>query len=131
MPTIWDLMPAGFWPTQPFIPTPDPTQSPARQQAAPPSWIPSTPSLPTFGGPITPSAPADVSPDPGASVSPWDGAVRQALAAQAGLISRCGPSEDFRLPWQVSEPASIRTSAGRRRTQTGCGEIWVSSPNIR
>jgi len=41
MPTIWGLLPASLWSTQPFIPPPDPTQPAAWPQATPPNWSPS------------------------------------------------------------------------------------------
>jgi hypothetical protein len=62
MPTIWDLLPASLWPTQPFIPPSDPTQPPPWPQASPPNWNPSAPSLSSFGWP-TPSGLTDMLPD--------------------------------------------------------------------
>ena len=79
MPTIWDLLSANLWPTQPFIPPPDPTQPPAWPQATPSGWSPSAPNASWPGWPL---APTGAPPDADVSVSPWDSAVRQALAAQ-------------------------------------------------
>jgi len=78
MPSIFDLMPASLWPVQPFVPPPDPAQS-----AAWPSWASRwTPALPS--PPLGwPTAAANVPADADSSVSEWDRAMRQALAAQS------------------------------------------------
>lgn len=62
---------------QPSNPSSDPTQL-----TPPANWYPSARSPSSFDWPTTPSGPADVSLT--ASISPWDGAVRQALAARSG-----------------------------------------------
>src|SRR5580658_2111544 len=79
MPSIFDLMPANWWPVQPFIPPPDPAQPTAWPSWAS-GWTPAVPSPP----PHWPTAAADVPADADSSVSEWDRAMRQALAAQAG-----------------------------------------------
>ena len=79
MPSIFDLMPASLWPVQPFIPPPDPAQ-PTTWPSWASGWTPAVPSPP----PSWPTARADVPADADSSVSDWDRAMRQALAAQAG-----------------------------------------------
>jgi hypothetical protein len=79
MPSIFDLMPASLWPVQPFIPPPDPAQPPAWPSWAS-GWTPAVPSPP----PSWPTAATDAPADADSSVSDWDRAMRQALAAQAG-----------------------------------------------
>jgi hypothetical protein len=77
MQTIWDLLPASLWPTQPFIPPPSVAHATAWPQAAAPGWTQTVPSRP----PDWPAAPAGGTDDDG-SVSEWDRAVRRAFAAR-------------------------------------------------
>jgi hypothetical protein len=79
MPSIFDLVPASLWPVQPFMPPLDPTQ-PSRW----PSSLGSNSAVPAvatspFTFPTTPVSPHPYADD---SVSDWDRAMRQALAAQ-------------------------------------------------
>ncbi len=81
MSSIFDLMSASFWPVQPFMPPPDPTQAFARPSAsAPIRTLPPIQAPPPSNWPTTP---VDARPYADASVSSWDRAMRQALAAQA------------------------------------------------
>jgi len=77
MPSFWDLLPASAWPVQPFIPPPDPVQ-PAAWPFAASVWTPAVPSPVSW---LT--AAGDIPADADSSVSEWDRAMRQALAAQS------------------------------------------------
>ncbi len=79
MPSIFDLMPASFWPVQPFMPPPDPTQAFARPSASAPSWT-----LPPIQAPAPPSWPT--APDADTSVSAWDRAMREAIGMQGRVV---------------------------------------------
>ncbi len=88
MSSIFDLMPASFWPVQPFMPPPDPTQAFPRLSASVPTWT-----LPAVQAPAAlgwPSAPVDPYPYADASASSWDRAMRQALAPQASAMDAPG-----------------------------------------
>jgi hypothetical protein len=79
MASIFDLMPASWWPVQPFMPPFDPAQ-PAMWPSGASGWTPAPSSLP----PGWPAISVDAASGADSSVSDWDRAMRQALAAQSG-----------------------------------------------
>ncbi|HEY1545625.1 MAG TPA: hypothetical protein VGG01_24750 [Xanthobacteraceae bacterium] len=82
MPSVFDLMPASLWPVQPFMPPSDPLQPPVWPSSSAAGWTMPPAALPPGWPPAT--ADADT------SVSAWDRAMRQALAANG---SAAGPTE--------------------------------------
>jgi len=85
MPSIFDLMPASLWPVQPFRLPQDPARSSAWPSVAS-GWTPAVPAPP----PGWPTASADSPAEADASVSAWDRAMRQALAAQSSATGDRG-----------------------------------------
>jgi hypothetical protein len=85
MASIFDLMPASLWPVQPFIPPFDPAQ-PTMWPSGASGWTP-PPSSPAPGWS---AISADAPPAADSSVSDWDRAMRQALAAQRDVPSDPG-----------------------------------------
>ena len=135
MPTIWDLMPASLWSTQPVFPPPDPTQPPAWPQAALPSWSPSAPTASSPGWPMAPSALSDTD----VSVSPWDSAVRRALAAQRSglqdsdladaarydrMLADAKRAHDFAM-WAFGGPSAPQASPTRDVALHGASQQYL------
>jgi hypothetical protein len=74
-------MPASLWPVQPFMPPSDPLQPPVWPSSSAAGWSMPRPAPPPGWAP----APADTDAD--TSVSAWDRAMRQALAANGSAAS--------------------------------------------
>lgn len=117
MPTIWDLMPAALWPTQPFMPPVDPMQAtrwPAdwlgaqgSAFAAPPDpagyFVPPTsPGIGTLGAPPY----ADLSSGPGPNPDPDAARSRQ-------MYENARRAHEFAL-WAFGPPSAPRVPAMRQ-----------------
>jgi hypothetical protein len=123
MATFWDLLPASLWPTQPFIPPLDPTDPSTWPTVAAPQWNAASPSALVWPTPAGASANA---PFREPSVSSWDEAMRQALAAQADAPSDPHPpnaggsdaladaqrARAFAL-WAFGPPSALRVPQAR------------------
>lgn len=77
MPSFWDLLPAGAWPTQPFIPPFDPTQAGWPPNASP-QWTAASPSTPPWTAPLLAGAPLSLE----SSGSPSDSSDSDRLGAR-------------------------------------------------
>lgn len=90
MPSFWNLLPAGAWPTQPFIPPFDPTQA-GWPPVALPQWNQATSSAYGWQTSLAPSAgtPLDA-----ASAPPWDSALPERVATQAGATGDADAVDD-------------------------------------
>lgn len=139
MPSIWDLMPASLWSTQPFFLPPDPAQPSAWPQAASPNWDQSAPTASWPGWSMAPSVPPDALPDADVSVSPWDGAVRRALAAQRGaqqdpdladaarygrMFADAKRAHDFAM-WAFGPPSAPQASPSRELALHGAPQQYL------
>jgi hypothetical protein len=89
MPTIWDLLPASPWPTQPFIPPTDPRESWGKS---------SSPAVPWESAAATPDY---LAPDALASLRPWDDDRYRQMLADAERAS------DF-VRWTFGTPDAPR-----------------------
>jgi hypothetical protein len=134
MPSIFDLMPASLWPVQPFMPPSDPLQPPVWPSSSAAGW-----SMPR---PAPPPGWTPAATDADTSVSEWDRAMRQALAANGSaasptdaasawsdqMLADAKRARDF-VMWAFGPPSAARAAPTSTAMRLGAPQSFGETPS--